>query len=1113
MAYPHPPHTNGTAHPVPPPVERSPPPPGPSQATLHGGNAPPATRPVTQQPLYTPYDSDPPYAYPPGPSILASQQATSWSGPPLPALPSFPGPGPPAQQSYDMPEQQAYLPRAPAQAQHFEPHPLPHIPSPSTFTSTLPNPFAAFPPLPSSPTKSTASHLSAAGGAPAPGGAVPFPPIPGPADLAERRRSRAGLPYMIPSTTSSGSGGATGSGGAAGGSGVGPIRTSSGSGSSARGVAGAAAAALREGGVGGVGGASGGTSGGVAATTAGAGGTMGAVAAGTSPAVAALAAGVGTRTTEKSCRNCRLRKVKCDRQWPRCNRCEQRDEECSFGTFVPVDVISPEALQTAIASTAAETGSATRVAELEARIQTLEAELNAARSPSSAPAPYAGGLLPVAPGLFSADSSISGQTAPFGATGGGGDFGASGSVSALARQHAFYPLEGLGSAFRPSGPPGSTPSEPYSVTAVRQLTLSDTLRSVFVAGAGMGPEGGIGQQTVETFLRGVMLAEPELYGTTPTLGGLPIGEGVGGLGLGAGAGAIQEDSVLGADVGEFSAEWGLARGAMGRALVVHLVQSFFASCCAYLPSFHGWHHRRPWILANIDTLDPASRVAVAAFCAMGARASPHSALLGIPLSSPSPSDSFAHASAAGIRREQACRALHTQAMDLVHLLGIALDATKENLEALMVMTQMLIFNELVPRRSRSMVHSALGHFKELQESALPPNVKDDLSHHIGLPLLTCDAITSAYARKKPLISDRDLEDYFPTFLRPDFRSQSIQTLLQDCLRQNVSPEGLLTHEGISRAAEVVHSWIAQCQRMFAQTAAPKPGGPPVSLLKEIKELWALLDEIHEGVRKLQEMLVHLSYVPHGCASDGCADQHLRFVTRLDKDLIDVFFLIHTLVSENLGLDSLVGPEGQQAFEESDRRIRKALKLVAFYSELYITSRDPHMTYHVVWQLEVLPNWTTIAVQRVGEPTGPATPDLEVSDTELDWFIRGLVSASFYHPVAISRLQELQQARRPTYPGFTPVPPAVPTHPAPSVHGPSDPDIPLAGSHDAPGYCHPTASHFFVLEDTGGAAAQEGTQQRQRVPAEDPSFTFQGGHTAPGANKDWGAWDVQDPDIR
>ena len=70
--------------------------------------------------------------------------------------------------------------------------------------------------------------------------------------------------------------------------------------------------------------------------------------------------------------------------------------------------------------------------------------------------------------------------------------------------------------------------------------------------------------------------------------------------------------------------------------------AFFTSCCAYLPVFEPWHARLHFIRGNIDHLDPASQVsslysviycrmltlisqvAVAAFCAMGARASPHS---------------------------------------------------------------------------------------------------------------------------------------------------------------------------------------------------------------------------------------------------------------------------------------------------------------------------------------------------------------------------------------------------------------------------------------------------------------------------------------------------------
>lgn len=73
-------------------------------------------------------------------------------------------------------------------------------------------------------------------------------------------------------------------------------------------------------------------------------------------------------------------------------------------------------------------------------------------------------------------------------------------------------------------------------------------------------------------------------------------------------------------------------------------------------------------------------------------------------------------------------------------------------------------------------------------------------------------------------------------------------------------------------------------------------------------------------------------------------------------------------------------------------------------------RDPHMTYHVFWQLEIFPTWTEIAVQQFGESGGPADPALALSTTELDWLERGLVTASFYHPCAVPRLHELRQGR-------------------------------------------------------------------------------------------------------
>ncbi|BGP42105.1 hypothetical protein JCM10450v2_006191 [Rhodotorula kratochvilovae] len=779
--------------------------------------------------------------------------------------------------------------------------------------------------------------------------------------------------------------------------------------------------------------------------------------------VNALAAAVGTRTTEKSCKNCRVRKVKCDRKWPRCHRCKDRGDECDFGTFVPVDAIPEEALSGA-------TTKGGEVAALQARIAALEAELTNLRTDGPAPAAGAFAAWPGGSSAFPTPHTNSAR-------------------GSLVQQVSFSPLSGGGAS---SG--GAYPAlEGMPRAGLNALddraagaTLSETIHDVFSGGAGLARGGAAAQaglKTVEIFLRGVALQEPEVYAVASA-----------GLGPLMGPEGGQAAALPLPPPSESDVDWKLARGAMAKMLVVHLVQSFFASCCAYLPAFDGWHTRRTWVLHNIDNLDPASRVAVAAFCAMGARASQHSAILGISLPSPSPNDWFEQASAAGVRREQACRALHAQAMDLVHILGLTYDVSRENLEALMVLTQLLIFNELVPRRSRGLVLSALGQYKELQDSAMPPEAKDDTLKHIGLPLLVCDAITAAYARKKPLITRADLAQYFPSFVPPDPHKDGIQTVLQKCLRDSMTADGKLSHDGVRHCADIVHAWLAQAQRLFAQAAAPQLGGPPMSLIDDIRDLWQLLDQIHEGIRQLQEMLVHLNYAPAGCSSDGCADQHLRFITRLDKDLLDCFFLVHSLVTENLGLDSLVGENAHVVYAESDKRIRKALKLVAFYLELYITSRDPHMTYHVIFQLEILPNWTLIAVQRYGEPDGPSAPELEVSETELDWFDKGLVCASYYHPVANARLQELRQARRPTFQAPQPRPVETehpPLAPLPSGLGVPAPNTGGSASAHAHALYYPAPAAYLTPNDPAGAHTAGGA--------------FQGGVTDPAQSRAWGTW--------
>lgn len=136
-------------------------------------------------------------------------------------------------------------------------------------------------------------------------------------------------------------------------------------------------------------------------------------------------------------------------------------------------------------------------------------------------------------------------------------------------------------------------------------------------------------------------------------------------------------------------------------------------------------------------------------------------------------------------------------------------------------------------------------------------------------------------------------------------------------------------------------------------------------------------------QNLQTTLINLDYPPIACGADGCNDLHLRFITRLDRDTMDVTLLTHSLIKER----QVEGALGAALFLESEKRVRNALKLVSFYSELYITSRDPHMcvcwptsytraptdslsdanrrTYHLFWQLELLPECVIRICSRLG----------------------------------------------------------------------------------------------------------------------------------------------------
>ncbi len=311
--------------------------------------------------------------------------------------------------------------------------------------------------------------------------------------------------------------------------------------------------------------------------------------------------------------------------------------------------------------------------------------------------------------------------------------------------------------------------------------------------------------------------------------------------------------------------------------------AFFSSCCAFLPAFEPWPGRAASLCAQLDQLGPAARVAVAGFCAMGARASPHSALLGMPLCPPEKATRTDKIMAAGVRRQQACQALQGRALDLCHQLGVDTDVSVENFEALLVRTQMMIFNEVPPKKARACCLAALGQYRDLQDSAdTPHHLKLELEQRLGLPLLLADAATSAGVRLPSLISTSEVADYFSMHRLPEIETEQLAVELDQIFPPYQG--GSIHHDGLNQACNALLRWLTSVNRAFAKLASGTRGTrSPILFPGTVKLIWLAVDQIHAAVRRLQHVVIEFAGVPVGCAADGCADLHCRMYTRLDRD--------------------------------------------------------------------------------------------------------------------------------------------------------------------------------------------------------------------------------------
>lgn len=469
-------------------------------------------------------------------------------------------------------------------------------------------------------------------------------------------------------------------------------------------------------------------------------------------------------------------------------------------------------------------------------------------------------------------------------------------------------------------------------------------------------------------------------------------------------------------IGQRSLDWRLATPQMAASLSRHLVSAFFDSCCFLMPSFQ-------YFRANLDAfkdpnalLPPGGKAAVSAFLVIGARASPHSALLGLPSEGkPSHSGQAADALSAGARRQNACLTLFQQAHEAGFEQDVADEATVENLASTLALFQMSSFVELQPRKSRTLVRAAVSHFRELQDRAFDAGRDDEavsLRRVFALAVYAADAITAAYSRRASLLTASDLETYFGDvgIVIPSLPEDDLSTVLA-----SLSTTGQGQEAQFQMANHLAFCWTCAAQRMFAKLAAPCP--PPRSLegiAEGVRRLWIAVDKTRAAILELQdhmrafeaqEDMGHHNGHTHGSHGHQHDQDYFLQAVRVDRDLLDLDAMVFTM------LQGVPQPGLPDLLREAESRVRRGLRQNAWYLHVYTNGPDRHMTFHHVFQLEHNPRWPQMALQKCGEPGGPATHEEELTEQELNMLATGLEAAAFYTPLAEKRLRELRPARQ------------------------------------------------------------------------------------------------------
>lgn len=123
------------------------------------------------------------------------------------------------------------------------------------------------------------------------------------------------------------------------------------------------------------------------------------------------------------------------------------------------------------------------------------------------------------------------------------------------------------------------------------------------------------------------------------------------------------------------------------------------------------------------------------------------------------------------------------------------------------------------------------------------------------------------------------------------------------------------------------------------------------------------------------------FLGKGCEGDEHAlDHYILLTVRLDLLLIELCNSLHAFLGRTVLATGFDSEEELIAMRsESEQRVKKSLKHVAFYSQFFLSSDKKYLGHHLFVQLVILPGWTTLATQREGS----VDRHVELSEEELD----------------------------------------------------------------------------------------------------------------------------------